>query len=76
MYDSKDLACWEAQEQDLAYDVLVRRILIALDCATVVKDISNNVDGHHGAIVNQCLCNFNECNFTYNSRGSNHEVEV
>ena len=62
--------------QDIADDLIVMRILIALDCVKVVKDISDKAGGHHGAIANQCSCNFEECNFIYDRQDSDHEAEV
>lgn len=69
------LACREAQA--LASDLLIRRLYVASDCLSAVKEIEDGSGGDNAAIVHEIIArstDFDECCFSHESRNCNFEA--
>jgi hypothetical protein len=69
------LACREAQA--LADDLNCSKFFVASDCKMVVSDIQEGSMRKHGSIISEIKnrsLQFQECNFSYESRVSNFEA--
>jgi hypothetical protein len=71
----ESLACGEALA--LAEDLNRHRIHVALDCKTVVSDISDGSSGRYGSIVEEIKARsriLEKCSFVFEGRASNSEA--